>query len=78
MIRRGAPFDPDNFFNIPPVDAGDINPLYDTVIANIDGEGFTATPQNYFDGGYIPLKGTATYDPKIEYGPWSPLLEDDA
>ena len=78
MIRRGAPFDPDNFFNIPPVDAGEINPLYDTVTANVDGEGFTTTPQNYFDGGYIPPQGKATYDPNIEYGPWSPLIEDDA
>lgn len=78
MIRRGAPFDPDNFFNIPPIDAGEINPQYLTRVSRIDGQVFTNTPQNYFDGGYIPLLGTATYDPKIKYGPNSPLIEDDA
>lgn len=79
MIRRGAPFDPDNFFNIPPLDSGEINPEYVSKIeSNIDGEGFDTEPQNYFDGGYIPPLGTATYDPNVEYGPWSPLIEDNA
>ena len=77
MIRRGAPFDKDNFFNIPPVDAGEIVPLYPTKKANIDGGNFLSAPLNYFDGGYIPLLGTASYDPSIEYGPNSPLIEDD-
>jgi len=78
MIRRGAPFDRDNFFNIPPIDAGDINPIYNTVISNIDGGNFADVPEQYFDGGYIPLLGTASYDPNVLYGRFSPLIEDDA
>jgi hypothetical protein len=76
MIRRGAPFDKDNFFNIPPVDAGEIKPLYTSKVDRVDGEPITQTPSNYFDGGYIPLAGTATYDPNVTYGPNSPLIED--
>lgn len=78
MIRRGAPFDPDNFFNVPPIDTGEINPGYIVKKeSNVDGGNFKESPENYFDGGYIPLLGTATYDPNIEYGPDSPLIEDD-
>ena len=35
MIRRGAPFDTNNFFNIPPVDAGELNPGYVSKVARI-------------------------------------------
>lgn len=77
MIRRGAPFDKDNFFNVPPIDGGDIVPLYVTKISRIEGGSFTAPSEHYFDGGYIPLLGTASYDPNITYGPDSPLLDDD-
>lgn len=76
MIRRGAPFDPDNFFNIPPIDAGEIAPIYVSRSSKVDGQALNHTPQAYFDGGYIPPLGTATYDPKITYGPDSPLIED--
>ena len=76
MIRRGAPFDTNNFFNIPPLDAGELNPGYVSKVARIDGQALSHTPANYFDGGVIPLQGTASYDPNITYGPDSPLIED--
>jgi len=75
-IRRGAPFDKDNFFNIPPIDGGLINSLYHTKISHIEGGTFTTNVNVYFDGGSIPVAGTATYDPNIEYGPDSPLVVD--
>ena len=52
-IKAGAPFDSDNIFNIPPTDAGP----------------FTTPGVVSIDGGYIPYKGTATYDPTKTYGP---------
>lgn len=77
MIRRGAPFDRGNFFNIPPLDGGEIVPPYNTLISRIDGGTHVSSPPNYFDGGLIPVLGTASYDPSISYGPDSPLLGDD-
>mgnify|MGYP007086147323 FL=1 len=77
-IRRGAPFDENNFFNIPPIDGGDINQSSYVVvkISDIEGGAIAAQPTSYFDGGVIPLAGTASYDPSITYGPDSPLIED--
>lgn len=77
MIRRGAPFDKGNIFNIPPLDGGEIVSLYDTVISRIEGGTFILSTHNYFDGGSIPILGTANYNPNIIYGPDSPLLGDD-
>ena len=76
MIRRGAPFDLNNFFNIPAIDAGEFNPGNVLKLSRLDGQAFNGTPANYFDGGTIPLAGTASYDPSITYGPDSPLIED--
>ena len=45
-------------------------------LSRLDGQAFNGTPANYFDGGTIPLAGTASYDPSITYGPDSPLIED--
>ena len=77
-IRRGAPFDENNFFNIPPIDGGEINQSsYVAVkISNIEGGAITAQVSSYFDGGNIPLAGTASYDPNVVYGPSSPLIGD--
>jgi|TARA_B110000908_G_scaffold172732_1_gene242493 hypothetical protein len=77
-IRRGAPFDENNFFNIPPIDGGDINQAsYVAVkISNIEGGAIAAGPASYFDGGLIPTLGTASFDPSITYGPNSPLIGD--
>jgi hypothetical protein len=70
-IRAGAPFDSDNIFNIPPTDAGPLANLSapSLVVARLDGGSFTAPSSVNIDGGYIPFKGTATYDPKKTYGP---------
>jgi|11_taG_2_1085331.scaffolds.fasta_scaffold176898_1 hypothetical protein len=77
-IRRGAPFDENNFFNIPPIDGGEINQAsYVAVkISDIEGGAIAAPPASYFDGGAIPLKGTASYDPNVTYGPDSPIIGD--
>lgn len=67
-IRAGAPFDTDNLFNRPAVDAGSIvNPYEFAVLAKIDGGNFKTIPAKYFDGGTIPVAGTATYDPTRTY-----------
>lgn len=76
MIRRGAPFDLNNFFNIPVIDAGEFDPGNVLKLSKLDGQAFSDEPANYFDGGTIPLQGTASYDPSITYGPDSPLIED--
>jgi hypothetical protein len=69
-IRAGAPFDSDNIFNIPPTDAGPLaSSSPDLVVARLDGGSFTAPSSVNIDGGYIPYKGTATYDPTKTYGP---------
>jgi hypothetical protein len=69
-LRAGAPFDSDNIFNIPPVDAGPIvNPYPDLLIDQIDGGTFVLPTSLPIDGGFIPLAGTATYDPSKTYGP---------
>lgn len=66
----GAPFDPGNIFTIPSVDAGNIvNPFEFSIVDNIDGGNFLDQGSIIVDGGYIPLAGTATYDPSKEYGP---------
>lgn len=67
-LRAGAPFDENNIFNRPAVDAGPfVNPYEFAVVAKVDGGNFKETPTKYFDGGTIPVAGTATYDPTITY-----------
>ena len=69
-IRAGAPFDLDNLFNRPAIDAGSfVNPYPEALLSNIDGGSFNQAPRFIIDGGTIPAAGTATYDPSIEYGP---------
>lgn len=69
-LRAGAPFDLDNLFNRPAVDAGPIVNLYeDNVLSNIDGGNFAQASTFTIDGGLIPAAGTATYDPSKIYGP---------
>jgi hypothetical protein len=69
-IRAGAPFDSDNIFNIPPTDAGPLASFSpNLVVARLDGGSFRIPGQVSIDGGYIPLRGTATYDPTKTYGP---------
>ena len=75
---RGAPFDKGNIFFIPAIDGGLINPPANYVsFQNIEGGSANQTPQAYLDGGTIPKAGTASYDPNVEYGPDSPLIEFD-
>jgi hypothetical protein len=69
-LRAGAPFDLDNLFNRPAIDAGPIVNLYeDSVLSNIDGGDFVQTVSFTVDGGLIPPAGTATLDPSRVYGP---------
>lgn len=69
-LRAGAPFDSDNIFNIPPTDGGPIiNPHPDLVIEQVDGGTFINPSTSHIDGGAIPARGTATYDPSKIYGP---------
>lgn len=69
-LRAGAPFDSDNIFNVPPTDAGPLTSFSpNLVVARIDGGSFTAPSSVSINGGYIPYKGTATYDPTKTYGP---------
>ena len=66
----GAPFDPGNIFTTPAIDAGNIvNPFEFSIVDTIDGGDFSQRGPLIVDGGYIPLAGTATYDPEKEYGP---------
>ena len=70
-LRAGAPFDLDNIFNIPPLDAG---PLINTdaaglIVSVVDGGTIKNPNPIKFDGGLIPAAGTATYDPNKTYGP---------
>lgn len=70
-LRAGAPFDLDNIFNIPPLDAGPIinNDSPNLIVSKVDG-GTIQNPTNIkYDGGVIPPAGTATYDPNKVYGP---------
>jgi hypothetical protein len=70
-LRAGAPFDKDNIFNIPATDAGPLVNLdspYLSVVT-IDAGTFAKPIVVNIDGGYIPLLGTATYDPTKTYGP---------
>lgn len=69
-IRAGAPFDLDNLFNRPAIDAGSIVNLYpDAVLSNIDGGDFVQSVTFTVDGGFIPLQGTASYNPTRIYSP---------
>jgi hypothetical protein len=69
-IRAGAPFDLDNLFNRPAIDAGPIVNLYpNAILSNIDGGDFMQAVTFTVDGGLIPAAGTATYDPSRVYGP---------
>ena len=69
-LRAGAPFDLDNLFNRPAVDAGPfVNPYPDAVLSTIDGGDFVQPVTFTVDGGFIPAAGTATYDPSKTYGP---------
>lgn len=68
--RAGAPFDSNNIFNVPPIDPGPFsNPYGNAIVSKIDGGTFLQPPTKYFNGGTIPLNGTATYDPTRTYGP---------
>ena len=70
QLRAGAPFDTDNIFNIPATDAGPFTSSFpDLVVVRLDGGSFTTPGVVSIDGGYIPYKGTATYDPTKTYGP---------
>ena len=67
-LRAGAPFDLDNYFNRPAIDAGPfVNPYPDAAVSKIDGESFNRPVTFTIDGGKIPLAGTATYDPTKTY-----------
>jgi hypothetical protein len=67
-LRAGAPFDLDNFFNVPPVDAGPFVNLYpDATVSKIDGGSFNQPATFVVDGGKVPLAGTASYDPNKTY-----------
>ena len=72
--KRGAPFDEGNLFDRPAVDGGVIRQSVTIPISRVDGQSFKNNLSSYKDGGVIPLAGTATYDPSIEYGPDSPNL----
>lgn len=76
--KRGAPFDIDNIFNIPAVDGGEIIPRISTNYQSVNGGDFAETAERYIDGGLIPPKGTATFDPQENYGPNSPNLLGDS
>ena len=67
-LRAGAPFDLDNYFNKPAIDAGPfVNPYPDVAVSKIDGGVFNRPATFTLDGGKIPLAGTATYDPTKTY-----------
>jgi hypothetical protein len=70
-LRAGAPFDLDNLFNIPPLDSGPLLNDYAPFlrVAIVDGGTFRNPSEITYDGGMIPLLGTATYDPTRVYGP---------
>lgn len=72
--KKGAPFDIDNIFNIPAIDGGEIISNENIPFSSIDGGTFLSAPSRYIDGGSLPSKGTATYDPNQIYGPNSPNL----
>jgi len=62
--KRGAPFDKDNLWNVPAIDAGDINP--ESSVANsirFLGADFVTESPRVIDGGDIPKQGEATYNP---------------
>ena len=66
----GAPFDPGNIFTTPAFDAGNIvNPFEFSAVNILNGGDFSDHGSIIADGGYIPLAGTATYDPGKTYGP---------
>ena len=67
-LRAGAPFDLDNYFNKPAIDAGPfVNPYPDVAVSKIDGGFFNRSATFTNDGGKITLAGTATYDPTKTY-----------
>jgi hypothetical protein len=69
-LRAGAPFDLDNIFNIPPLDPGPIvNPYPNLLVVTVDAGTFLNPSNITYDGGLIPVAGTATYDPNKVYGP---------
>lgn len=75
--KRGAPFDEENLWNVPAIDAGDINPESSSANSiRFLGADFVTDSPRVIDGGEIPKQGTATYDPNEDYGPDSPLIED--
>jgi len=73
-IKRGAPFDKNNLWNVPAIDGGEI--ISKAYASKVNGKAIGQKPPNFFNGGTIPKKGTATYDPSKRYGPNSPLIED--
>ena len=70
QLRAGAPFDLNNIFNIPVIDPGLIvNPYPDAAVSVVDGGTYASPSSITYDGGLIPLAGTATFDPTKTYGP---------
>ena len=69
-LLAGAPFDVGNLFYVPAIDPGlIINPYPDAELSVVDGGSLSAASTYTIDGGFIPLEGTASYDPTKIYGP---------
>jgi hypothetical protein len=70
QLRAGAPFDLNNLFITPALDPGlFVNPYPDATITSADGGTFTSLTLITYDGGSIPVAGTATFNPNKVYGP---------
>jgi len=67
----GAPFDNNNLFLRPALDAGYIKRDINLPIQGIDGGDFNGQPPitPLHDGGTIPIAGFASFNPAITYGP---------
>lgn len=69
-LLAGAPFDVGNLFYVPAVDPGLIvNPYPDAELSVVDGGSISVSSTFTIDGGFIPLAGTASYNPTKIYGP---------
>jgi len=74
-LLAGAPFDLDNLFLRPAIDGGlFVNPYPNIILSKIDGGRFDSPATFVVDGGYIPLAGTATYDPTKIYDETSTVV----
>lgn len=80
-LLAGAPFDVGNLFYVPAVDPGLIvNPYPEAELSVVDGGSLSLASTFTIDGGFIPVAGTASYDPTKTYGPLDiiPNTFDDA